>query len=157
MGDSASLITVASGATQAMSQYESGKYNSKLAKYNAKVADLQAQQSLEQGESQAQNISLQTSQIEGQQVASAAGQGVVAGAGSQALITRDTENLSAMDQLMIRTNARRKALGYTIDAADSRNRAKLGEMQTQQAMIGTVLDTGARLQLHRARIAEDGG
>lgn len=121
------------------SQHQAGLYNRRAAEFNANYQRMLASQAIQAGESQAANRTLQARQAIGRTNAGAAGNGVVAGAGSAGAARASQEALSAGDIQNIRTNAARQAYGYDVGAMEQQRRAQLARMTERSQITGTLI------------------
>jgi glutamine amidotransferase PdxT len=80
-----------------------------------------------------------------------ASQGVVAGAGTAGAVLATEQATSEMDQLMIRTNARRQAFGYQVAAANNDFQANNAASRGTSQAFKTLLDTGGKAELDYGR------
>lgn len=147
-----SLIALgASTGTAAYAAHKQGSANKKageagarvseseaqLAEYNAGIADLQATDAIATGALEESKFRTGVRGLIGEQRAAFAGSGVDVGFGSAVDVQADTAFLGELDALQIRTNARRAAWGFQVQAIDLRKRAKIaregGQMQIAAA------------------------
>jgi hypothetical protein len=84
---------------------------------NAKIAEMQAQDAIDIGDFQANVLRRKTLGLIGEQRVAGAAQGVDISTGSPALLQGESRTLSELDEIMIRANARRAALGLKTQAA----------------------------------------
>jgi hypothetical protein len=123
------------GLFGAYASYEAGHANGAVMRFNADYERQLAHQSMESGEFNAALTDLKGANLAGQQASSAAGQGVVAGAGSAGSNVSTSNAMSETDKMMIRLNARRQAYGHEI-AAESDQTA--GDNAIRQGNMGAV-------------------
>jgi hypothetical protein len=103
------------------------EFQKQLAEFNAKLSDMQAADSIERGENQAQLINKQAGFMVGSQRAVFAANGVEVDSGSAAEIQRDTRRMARLDAMMSRNNALREAWGYKAQALNYRMQGSLGQ------------------------------
>lgn len=167
------ILTAASLATSAYSQWKAGKAEKKageaeqraaesqahLTEYNAAVAELQAHDALERGEIEANKFRTRTRGLVGEQRAGIAAGNIDVGYGSAVDVQADAAFLGELDALTITTNAAREAWGFRVQASDLEQQAEIirkegvnalaAGKQRQSAQrigaIGTVLAGGASL------------
>jgi hypothetical protein len=138
-------MTAVGGLTSAYASYASGQANARIARINAKLAQRQADQAIQTGHLAVGRVQSQERQIEASQQASAAGQGIVAGAGTQRNLAESSQAAADMDERMIGLNAAREAYGYKSRAAIDTFQGRLAEQEGTAAAAETALNTGNRL------------
>lgn len=131
----------------AYSQLQAGKYNARAAQFNANYQRMLASQSIQSGESQVANRTLQERQAIGRTNAGAAGNGVVAGAGSAGAAVATQRALTDEDVNNIRMNASRRAFGFDVGAVDQMRRADMATATAKQAAIGTLIGGASEEEL----------
>lgn len=146
-------MMVMSAAMQVMSQQQqasnakkAANYQNAVAQNNAILAERQATDARARGELAERRQAIQTQQLEGRQRAALAANGVVVDTGSALDITSDTRAYGTLDQLTVRNNAEREALGFSTqamnysaegDMALFRGKAAAAEANTKSA--GTII------------------
>lgn len=105
-----------------------GKLERENFQWNAKLSDLAAQDvtarsSLEEG-----NIVARGRQVRGAQRAAAAASGVEVDSGSALQLQRETEFLTEMDVLTLRSNALRESFGLKMQSNELRYRGQMAEL-----------------------------
>lgn len=100
-----------------------------LSDYNAAVATLQRDDALERGAEDEQRFRSNIRLAIGGQRAALAAQNVDVKFGSALDVQVDAAVLGELDALTIRTNARREAWGYEVQAEDLRRRAEIGRRE----------------------------
>lgn len=141
------ISTVAGGLSKAWGTYESGKYNKKVAEFNAEYARIQASQALAEGREMANRRELKERYIEGQTRSGFAEQDVIVGAGTSRAVMQSEATMNAADQQAIEINARRRAYGFEVTAADQDARGKFSELRGETGAISTLIDTGSEAML----------
>lgn len=136
--------TAVGGARTAYSQFGAGRTNNSIANANARIAEVQADEAKNAGQFAASQTATKARLMEGEQRAGQAGQGVVAGVGTGGVVTAQTEAASQMDELMIRRDAARRALGYQIQAGGDRIQGEMAKQKGDEDAMGTLLNTGAK-------------
>lgn len=131
---------------------------------NAAYADLQATDSLARGRDDEGYLRQNVRQVIGAQRAGFAGQGVVVDHGSAADVGADTQREGDLDALRVRSNARREAMGFQVQAEDLRDQARINRRSGDAAMsaakwgaVGTIVGTGASLMQQRWGWSGKGG
>jgi hypothetical protein len=99
-----------SGSNRAASNQNA--YLAGVARNNAILAERAAKDAEDRGKIAAQDRATQTAQLKGRQRAVLAGQGVEVDTGSALDLTTDTAEIGKRDELTIRSNAEREALGF---------------------------------------------
>lgn len=128
-------LAIAQGASQVQSaraEKRAGKAGRRaaesqadLAEWNATQADTQAKDAVAVGEGEVSLYRQRLAQVQGQQTAGFASQGVEAYSGSAGDVRRDTDQIGERDILTLRTNAAREAWGHKVNAEDLRRRAQI--------------------------------
>lgn len=131
--------------TNAYASYQSGHANAAIDRLNANYDRLRSRETLENGEYRAGVLDLRSSQIAGAQATSAAGQGVVAGAGSAGMVQQSSYAGLSADSNMIRLNARREAYGYEVAASSAEYRADQAIRAGNMQAVGSVLQGAGSL------------
>ena len=147
MGLQAGLFAnLASSIGGAGSQYYAtraqGRIESDALKLNAMRAEVEAQDALRRGETEASKHLGATGRLIGSQRAAMAAQGVNIDSGSASMVTQDTAALGALDALTIRNNAYREAYGFKSQALGYAGQAKLTRMGARSAGYSTLLTGG---------------
>jgi len=153
MGSTASVIVAASSAisvigstyTQSRAIKSQGAYEQQVANSNARMAELQSEDAIRRGETEAQNYSFQVKKLLGSQRARLAAQGLDLGFGSASDVLQDTARFGALDTLTIRNNATREALGYQIQASEYRSQGAFAKITASQKRAQTILTGGMQL------------
>lgn len=133
-------MAVAGGAIAAKSKMDSAgaqasnaAYQAQVAENNAKVADQNAALETQSGEIQATNYGLKTRAKVGATTAQQGASGVDLNTGSSVDVRAGESELGALDALTIRSNAARRAYGYTVAATG--DRAQSGLLSTESSQI----------------------
>lgn len=134
------LLGAAGAVQQAQSTAAANRYNAQVQEMNAKLAERRAKDAIERGAAEEQRKRQQVSQIQGQQRAAMAANGVDLTFGSPLDTLVDTAAMGELDALTIRTNAYREAYDYRVDAVNKRAGAQLSRLQANAAETGGYLD-----------------
>lgn len=127
-------------------QREAMESQADLADFNANVADLQADDAVMRGELEEQRFrGLVRGAVGAQRVGFAAGN-IDVSTGSAVDVQADAATLGELDALTIRSNARREAWGYKVQATDYRKRGEIARKE------GVYLEKGAASQATATRI-----
>lgn len=130
------------GGMQTNAQY---KYQARIDKQNAKLAAEQAHESVLQGRDEAQALFRNAGQIEGQQAASMAANGVDLSFGSAALVQEDTKSQEHEDASALYRNVYNRTRGFDIDASNYQSASKAAKQQGKAALIGGFFDAAGSL------------
>jgi hypothetical protein len=158
-------LAFAGTATQAVGQWKAGTQAKKageaqrraaesqaeLLDFNAQVADLQAVDATARGLQEESRFRQGVRVMIGSQRAGIAAGGIDVGYGSAVDVQADAAMLGELDALTIRQNAAREAWGYKVEAADTRQRAKIARTE------GVMLEAAGRANQTAARIGAVGG
>lgn len=148
--------TVLGTAFQAYGQIQQGRaaaaqaeYQAAVGRNNAILAQRAADDARLRGEEMARRKAVETRQLTGRQRAVLAANGVLVDQGSALDLTSDTAEIGKLDELTIRSNAEREALGYEAQGMNFNASSQLNQMRADNALssgygsaFGTVL-TGA--------------
>jgi len=105
-----------------------------LSDYNAAVAELQAQDAIARGTEEEQRFRTKVRGSIGAQRAGFAASNIDVNFGSAVDVQADAAMLGELDALTIRSNARREAWGYEVNAEDSRRRGQIQRKEGSMAI-----------------------
>ncbi|WP_320729552.1 virion core protein, T7 gp14 family [Enterobacter ludwigii] len=132
---------VASGALSAYNQYQTGKYTAAVAEQNADVAEAQAQDSINRGNAQAEEVRRRSRQAAGTQAATMGATGADLSTGNALDVFGDTAQFGALDALTTVNNAQREAYGYQVQAENYKSQASSARKQGNMGAMTTLLTT----------------
>lgn len=141
-GPAAALIaiTAVSAITSALGQIQQGKAQQREAEYraavdrnNATAANAMAQDAIKRGEVAREEKALETKQLLARQRTAFASNGLDVSSGSPVDISGDTAVAGKHDELTIKANAEREALGYRLQASNFEAQAGLTSAQGKAA------------------------
>ncbi|WP_192956071.1 hypothetical protein [Klebsiella pneumoniae] len=112
------VAMVAMSAMQAYSQHQQGKYAQAVANQNADIAETQAQDAVNRGNIQAEEVRRRNRQAAGTQAATMGATGADLSSGTSLDIFGDTAQFGTLDALTTVNNAQREAYGYQTQAAN---------------------------------------
>lgn len=124
-GDTAAQAQEKAGAAAKAASESQGQ----LADYNAEIAELQASDALERGAEEESRYRQQVRGIIGQQRAGQAAANIDVSYGTAADVQADAAYLGELDALTVRTNARREAWGFKVQAEDLRYRGVIARKE----------------------------
>ena len=133
--------TLAAGALSAYNQYETGKYSAAVAEQNADVAEAQAQDSINRGNAQAEEVRRRNRQAAGTQAATMGATGADLSTGNALDIFGDTAQFGTLDALTTVNNAQREAYGYQVQSANYDAQAVSARKQGNMGVMTTLLTT----------------
>lgn len=160
MGAALPFVSIAASvvgtAMSAVGQLQAGKaqaaqlnYQAAVSRNNSILAQRAADDARLRGEEAARREASKTKQLAGRQRAALAANGQLVDQGSALDLTDDTMQIGKLDELTIRSNAEREALGYEAQGANFQAGSELNRMGAANAStasigsaFGTVL-TGA--------------
>lgn len=139
-----SYVAIASAvigaATTAYAAHQQGEaaadaaaYNAAVARNNQMLADEAAADAIKRGEVEAELKRREIEQLKGRQRVALAASGQVVDTGSALDVTTDTEALGKFEELRIRNNAAREALGYQTEGMNYAAKAGLESLSGAQA------------------------
>ncbi|HIF5919792.1 TPA: virion core protein, T7 gp14 family [Raoultella ornithinolytica] len=126
-------------AMQAYNQRQQGKYAKAVADQNADVAEAQAQDSINRGNIQAEEVRRRNRQTAGTQAATMGATGADLGSGSSLDIFGDTAQFGTLDALTTVNNAQREAYGYQVQAMNATAQGNSALSQSRAAVTQTLL------------------
>ncbi len=140
-------VTMGASAFSAYGKLKAGQSAQKMYDTNAGYADWQAADALERGATNEKRTRQNTEAVIGSQRVSLATQGVDVNKGSSLDVQADAAYLGELDALTVRNNAAKEAYGYTVEAADLRERGKIVKQTSQMEAINTIVGGGSSLLL----------
>ena len=132
---------LAMSAMQAYSQNQQAKYQSAVADQNADVAEAQAQDSINRGNAQAEEVRRRNRQAAGTQAATMGATGADLSTGNALDIFGDTAQFGTLDALTTVNNAQREAYGYQVQSANYDAQAVSARKQGNMGAMTTLLTT----------------
>lgn len=147
-------------AREAEAIAQAAQYEQAIALRNQEIAELAAEDARERGRVKAAAEARRTKQLIALQRVALAGQGQLVDFGSALDLTADTAATGKLDELTIRNNAEREALGFEVGALNFESDAELARLRADAAIEqGTLqqalaLERGAstaRIALEQAR------
>ncbi|EAB6425585.1 hypothetical protein HCK45_003486 [Salmonella enterica] len=133
--------SVALSGVSAYNQYQQGKYSSAVAEQNAEVATAQAQDSINRGNAQADEVRRRNRQAAGSQAATMGATGADLSTGNALDIFGDTAQFGTLDALTTVNNAQREAYGYQVQSANYDAQAVSARKQGNMGVMTTLLTT----------------
>lgn len=115
---------------------QQGNYEASVLEGNALIADQQAADAVAIGKDQESRHLLEVRKLIGSERTASAASGVDISSGSAADIQSDSAFLGELDRVTIENNAKRQAWGFTVEANDLRNRAKLTRAGARNTAAG---------------------
>ncbi|MEM0651661.1 hypothetical protein AAFL31_07530 [Klebsiella huaxiensis] len=112
------IASVAMSAMQAYNQRQEGKYTQAVANQNADIAEAQAQDSINRGNIQAEEVRRRNRQAAGTQAATMGATGADLASGNALDIFGDTAQFGTLDALTTVNNAQREAYGYQVQSTN---------------------------------------
>jgi hypothetical protein len=149
-------VTMAGQYAQGQGAYTNAKYEEAAAKANAGYAAQQAKDSNELTGQEAARRYREAGQLEGQQQAAMAANGIDTTFGSAVDVQRDSKKIASEDVQNIYTQGARRSMGYLVDAYDYRLKADAAKSAASGAqwatgigMVSTAL--GAASQMNKMK------
>ena len=133
------VAMVAMSAMQAYSQHQQGKYTQAVANQNSDIAEAQAQDSINRGNIQAEEVRRRNRQTAGTQAAMMGATGAELGSGSSLDIFGDTAQFGTLDALTTVNNAQREAYGYQVQSMNATAQGNAAKSQSNAAVTQTLL------------------
>lgn len=143
MCDPMTALIVASTATQAAGQWQSGLYASRMARYQGQVAESNKQlereasgDAIDQGQEDQRRLGRDVAATVGAQTARMAGNNVDISMGSAARAIEDTQMVGREDSNTLAENVRRQVKGYQINAWNYESEKRAKKAEARQAKVG---------------------
>lgn len=144
MANGLMALRLAGTVSSAFAQREQGRTRRIISESNQRIAELKGKEALRRGGERAAKSKREFKKLRGKQRAALAAQGIDIGTGSAQDIQEETEVVSELDALTIKTNAAREAFGIR---AGGRGEAFAGRLEERAGKIGafsTLLTGGLR-------------
>jgi len=132
-------VTVASAAASAYSQNQQAKYTSAVAEKNADIAEAQAQDSINRGNAQADEVRRRNRQAAGTQAATMGATGAELSTGNALDIFGDTAQFGELDALTTINNAQREAYGFQVQGMNAQAESRSARSNGRNAVGMTLL------------------
>ncbi|EHE7422016.1 hypothetical protein JZQ29_002694 [Salmonella enterica subsp. enterica serovar Corvallis] len=130
---------LAMGGLQAYNQYQTGKYESAVANQNADNAEAQAQDSINRGNAQADEVRRRNRQAAGTQAATMGATGADLSTGNALDIFSDTAQFGELDALTTINNAQREAYGFQVQGMNAQAESRAARANGRNAVGMTLL------------------
>lgn len=142
-------LSLAQGAMQFAGAYSQSRAAKAQAKYqksiydtNAYMSELQAEDALSRGNTEARRVQGTAERVRGTQRAGYAAQGVAVNSGTPAAIQQESATMGELDALTVKNNAWREAWGYRVQADDLRARGDMALRAGRNEAGNTILTGG---------------
>jgi hypothetical protein len=130
---------LAVSALQAYSQNRQAKYESAVADQNADIAQQQAEDSINRGNAQAEQVRRQNRQAAGTQAATMGATGADLSTGGALDIFGDTAQFGTLDALTTVSNAQREAYGLQVQGMNYQSQAQAARSSGRAQVTNTLL------------------
>jgi len=147
----AAVMAVGTGVS-AYGQYQAGQFNSKMAERQAQIQEEAAQDAINRGEDQADQVRENTESLIGDQRAAAGASGVEVSSGSPQRLQADSAYSGELDALRVKENARREALGMRRQAQSTRLQGEMTEQSSKLSAGSSLLTGGAGIARNEQRL-----
>lgn len=134
--------SIAGGIAQSDALKAQGEQQRIVGDFNAKLSEMQAQDALDRGGKDAENLQKQASRMIGSQRAALAAQGLEVDSGSALEIQNDSKEMAARDVVTIRNNAAREAFGFKVQAMNSTNEGRMAQLAANKQASSSLLVGG---------------
>lgn len=139
---SLAALSAVNSYTQSKAQKSQGDFQAQQLEAGARVADIQADDAIKRGESDAKAHRRRVRLQIGEQRAALAAQGQDLESGSALDIQKDTAGFGAEDEITIKNNAFREAWGYKVQSADLSSSAQFTRLGAKQQSRQTLITGG---------------
>ncbi|HDX8826605.1 TPA: hypothetical protein RQO33_000525 [Klebsiella michiganensis] len=133
------VAMVAMSAMQAYNQHQQGKYAQSVANQNADIAETQAQDAVNRGNIQAEEVRRRNRQAAGTQAATMGATGADLSSGNALDIFGDTAQFGTLDALTTVNNAQREAYGYQVQGMNATAQGNAAQSQARAAVTQTLM------------------
>lgn len=144
-GTASTGLNAAGDLISGIGQSQQYGYAAQVAQNNARIMQLNAAATQESGMYEAEASKFKYGQLEAEQKAAQAANGVDVNIGSPAAVRHSTETISAMDAAMIHYNASRVAWGQENEANAYTTQSKLDKLAGSNAILGGLFKAGGTL------------
>lgn len=120
---------------QARAGAQAANYQAAIARRNQEIANRAAEDAIARGKAATGRKALQTRQFIARQRVAQAGLGQTVDVGSALDLTADTAAFGKLDELTIRSNAEREALGFRTQGLNFGASAELADLRAQNALL----------------------
>lgn len=141
----ATAAAVGGQGVSTLASYQQGRYEAKVAEVNQRKESERAVDALQRGGTEAQRVARQHAAMIGAQRAAMAANGVDLSFGTAADFLADSASAAVDDQMAVRENARREAMGYDVNSANFGAQAKAARRAATGALIEGGLKMGQTL------------
>lgn len=128
-------VAMAGTAVSTLATYQQGRYEAKVAEMNQRNESARALDALDRGQTEAQRAARQHASLIGAQRASMAANGVDLSFGTAADFLADSATAAVDDQMTVRENARREAMGYDINSVNFGAQATAAKRTAKFALV----------------------
>ena len=148
MGAMTTIAAITAGASllsarqQAAGLEASAAYSERMAEVNSRLSNMQAEDAIKRGDTEANSVAKRATQIRGSQRAGFAAQGIALDSGSAQDIQTETAEMGALDALTVRNNAAREAWGYKMQGLQGMASAEMDAMGKRNTAGATLLTGG---------------
>ena len=146
-------LSAFSAVQQGQAAASQAKYQSAVAKNNQKIAQQKADDARARGDEAARRQAVLTQQEIGATRAQAASRGVVVDEGSTLRLQEDVAAAGKLDELTVRRNAEREALGFEQQAAEFGVESQFRESAAETRATSGFLNAGATLLSGGGKVA----
>ena len=130
---------LAMSGIQAYTQYQQGKYASKVAEANADIATAQANDAINRGNAEAEQRRRETRQRLGTQAATMGATGEELSSGTALDVFADNAQFGTLDALTTVNNAQREAYGYQVHGMNAQAQGAAAQSAAKSSMTSTLL------------------
>jgi hypothetical protein len=134
----ATAVTAGGQILNGVGQSQQLRYQARTDETNARMAEGQAKDSIENTNLEARQYLRQKSQLQGQQTAAMAANGVDLSFGSAADVQRDTNMIASEDLYQLYKGGNERTKGFEINAFNYRSRAAGERSQAKNAMTQAI-------------------
>ena len=134
--------SMVSSYNQSRALREQGNYQRAMGDMNARYMEIQEKDALRRGEKEANAHQKDVKRLVGSQRAALAAQGIEINDDSALDIQADTAAMGAEDAMTIRNNAWREAMGFKIQAVNTRYAGQMAQMGAMAQAKSTLLTGG---------------
>ena len=141
----AGVVSAVGSGVSALQASAAKRYQAKIEDRNAALANEAGRNALDNGREEAARLQRKIGQLQGQQVASMAANGIDTGFGSALDVQRDTAAMGVEDVRSLYGDTHQEVRGFDMNAANHRAQAQAARQAASGALVKGVFDMGSGL------------
>lgn len=142
MANRAGALQIAGTLSSSFAEFQQGRARRAISETNERISELRAKEATRRGGARVARSKQAFKKLLGKQRAALAAQGIDIGSGSALDIQEETQVMSELDALTIKTNAAREAFGIRAGGRGEAVEGRLAETEATTGAISTLLTGG---------------